>query len=505
MALLSKSGGYCAVLDARWAPDGCFGSDSGLKWHANVKRVAESWRNRCLDIAKPPEEVASLWGRVTAKKDLRVDELEHDWELCCDLLTLVAISDEACEGAGLRRRPVERDDFVRLTSRLLTMSSEKGPATLCLEIHPTKAQVLPKLHTPQSGLTMRSLSHHLALCPGGSVEPHWVNIPPFRAAHSLQGLNLLVIPWPKRIVPTDFEPAPNSPRQGKYGVFRYLPTSLDSLLADRVAQLIEVAEEEVGVVDVVVFPELSLSEDEYERIRVRLHERGTVLVAGVRSEPKEVDLQNSNSCRIAYRATPGAGIEIAQDKHHRWKLDRQQIRQYGIGSSLDPTRVWWEDSPIRKRTLWFVGLNLWITASVLICEDLARQEPVSELVRSVGPNLVIALLMDGPQLDFRWPARYATVLADDPGCSVLTVTSLGMARMSRSESGASGSRVVAMWKDDKDGRQVPIELPQGADAIVLSLARETKEEWTADGRSGPGRAFYPTLVGINPVACVDAI
>jgi hypothetical protein len=142
---------------------------------------------------------------------------------------------------------------------------------------------------------------------------------------------------------------------------------------------------------------------------------------------------------------------------------------------------------------------------VLICEDLARQEPVSELVRSVGPNLVIALLMDGPQLDFRWPARYATVLADDPGCSVLTVTSLGMARMSRSESGASGSRVVAMWKDDKDGRQVPIELPQGADAIVLSLARETKEEWTADGRSGPGRAFYPTLVGINPVACVDAI
>jgi hypothetical protein len=30
----------------------------------------------------------------------------------------------------------------------------------------------------------------------------------------------------------------------------------------------------------------------------------------------------------------------------------------------------------------------------LICEDLARPDPVAEIVRTVGPNLVIALLME---------------------------------------------------------------------------------------------------------------
>ena len=61
----------------------------------------------------------------------------------------------------------------------------------------------------------------------------------------------------------------------------------------------------------------------------------------------------------------------------------------------------------------------------------AEPEPAAELIRAVGPNLLIALLMDGPQLSNRWPARYAAVLAEDPGTSVLTLTSLGMAERSR--------------------------------------------------------------------------
>ena len=71
---------------------------------------------------------------------------------------------------------------------------------------------------------------------------------------------------------------------------------------------------------------------------------------------------------------------------------------------------------MRERLLYFVTLNR-MTWSVLICEDLARQDPAADLIRAVGPNLVIALLMDGPQLNGRWPARYASVLAEDPGSS----------------------------------------------------------------------------------------
>jgi hypothetical protein len=135
---------------------------------------------------------------------------------------------------------------------------------------------------------------------------------------------------------------------------------------------------------------------------------------------------------------------------------------------------------------------------VLICEDLARQDPVSEMVRTVGPNLVMALLMDGPQLQTRWPNRYATVLADDPGSAVLTLTSLGMARMSRPFGKPGPSQIIGLWRDGQTGT-VEIDLPPGAGAVVLSLANEMVEEYTADRRSDEGTASALVLGGIHPV------
>jgi hypothetical protein len=124
---------------------------------------------------------------------------------------------------------------------------------------------------------------------------------------------------------------------------------------------------------------------------------------------------------------------------------------------------------------------------------------VAELVRAVGPNLVIALLMDGPQLASRWSARYATVLADDPGCSVLTLTSVGMAVLSSPMNTVSGSRSVALWKDARSGGPVEIRLPEGAGALVLNLTMKDIEEWTADGRSDQGCTTYTLLSGTHPV------
>jgi len=132
-----------------------------------------------------------------------------------------------------------------------------------------------------------------------------------------------------------------------------------------------------------------------------------------------------------------------------------------------------------------------------ICEDLARPDPVGDLVRAVGPNLVIALLMDGPQLKERWSSRYATVLADDPGCSVLTLTSLGMSKLSRPRSGPSRSNVIGLWKDAKNGVPQEIELDAGAEGVILSITMRHEEEWSADGRSDGGYAIYPVLSGIH--------
>ena len=124
------------------------------------------------------------------------------------------------------------------------------------------------------------------------------------------------------------------------------------------------------------------------------------------------------------------GLGLKQAKHHRWYVDRPQIVSHQLAGALSSSRGVWENIDLPGRLLHFVTLNP-ITWSVLICEDLARQEPAADLIRAVGPNLLIALLMDGPQMSSRWPARYAAVLAEDPGTSVLTLTSLGMAERSR--------------------------------------------------------------------------
>src|SRR5690606_37291025 len=120
------------------------------------------------------------------------------------------------------------------------------------------------------------------------------------------------------------------------------------------------------------------------------------------------------------------------------------------------------------REVHFMAVNADTSLCCLICEDLARQDPVADLVRAVGPNLVIALLMDAPQLGFRWPGRYATVLAEDPGSSVLTVTSAGMVDLSRPRSGPRGSRSVGLWKDARSSF-VELVLDGPAEGLLLNL------------------------------------
>jgi hypothetical protein len=121
------------------------------------------------------------------------------------------------------------------------------------------------------------------------------------------------------------------------------------------------------------------------------------------------------------------------------------------------------------------------------------------MVRAVGPNLVIALLLDGPQISKRWPARYGTVLAEDPGSSVLTVSPLGMVRLSRPR-GIPASNVVALWKDALSGEPIEISLPERHQGLLLSLTRVWKEEFTADGRSDGGATAYLTLSGTHPIS-----
>ena len=135
---------------------------------------------------------------------------------------------------------------------------------------------------------------------------------------------------------------------------------------------------------------------------------------------------------------------------------------------------------VPRSAIQFLELGDGITLVFLVCEDLAQIDNVAEIVRSVGPTIVVTPLLDGPQLSSRWAARYASVLADDPGSAVMTLTSYGMVQRSRPH-GRNSSPVVGLCKDPVRGlREVSLE--PGAQGILITLCGDRASRYSADGR-----------------------
>jgi hypothetical protein len=152
---------------------------------------------------------------------------------------------------------------------------------------------------------------------------------------------------------------------------------------------------------------------------------------------------------------------------------------------------------VPRRTIQFVELGDEITMVSLVCEDLAQIDDVGEVIRSVGPTLVITPLLDGPQVTSRWAARYASVLADDPGSAVLTLTSFGMVQRCRPH-GRDASAVVALWKDPVRGsREIPLEA--GAQGVILTVCGDRATRSSADGRSPVDNVTHYFDVAVHQV------
>lgn len=357
-------------------------------------------------------------------------------------------------------------------------------ATLCRDVPSSCGLVLPKLHTPQSGITLRSLSHHLAWIRASEVTARWQRNEPLPNSSTnsnalsaqSEGLNLLLLPWPEELVPTQFSRARAGQRgmPKSFGHFCVRTMHDSEVLVRRATEACKRAREKNGRVDAIVLPECSTRCGDAARISQATE---TIVIAGVGEGEKRKAVN-----RVEFALPYGGGIAVySQGKHHRWKLDRSQIVQYGLASQLALNRTWWESFEIETRELFFTAISEATTLAVMICEDLARPDPAAEIIRAVGPSLVIALLLDGPQLLTRWPARYATVLEQDPGSSVLTLTSLGMALLSRRPD-QPPSRVVGLWKDSRSGPAKELWIPDGACGLLLSLSYEWVKEYTADGR-----------------------
>jgi len=502
-AVLHRSGGY-RLLARAWPPSNPTTRpvNSAVGWAKAMRQIGIEWRRTATAKESPPGEIVRWWKQVSRRRKTPIDSVSANRSLCEALLQLCAAADEACEGVGIAASADSVEHSLEMEANLIL---DTRGATLCKRVDPSRARVLPKLHAPKTGLTIRSISHNLALFLGGEVEPKWYRLPVYQPKSSIpdgsHSLNLLIVPWPEAVTPAQFRAEipkrgslPNMP--ATFGFFRYvLPEGQEPVTL--LKGLLSKARTLVGRIDGVVFPELALTPTQHAAISLEVLSRGAFLIAGVAQASPQAGQPGMNSLSFDIPISEDLRVQLSQFKHHRWKLDRGQISQYGLGTELDPRSEWWEHISLQRRTLTFVSMRPWLTTTALICEDLARQDPVAELVRAVGPNLVIALLLDAPQLASRWPARYAIVLADDPGCSVLTVTSKGMAELSKPFRAQSRPRVIALWKDATSGDPVEIELPTDKRAVVLNLTVEDREEFTADGRSDEGATGYPVLSGIH--------
>jgi hypothetical protein len=504
--VLQRSGAYCQVL-SDWPPDRKLRNKESLQaWAKDVTKEGLNWRLGYIK-RKPLSKLIQLrWQQIREGFPVPIEDLrlESHLGLCQALLELCAIADEACEGVG---SPLQEEwpasalrEFLFLQTAAYKLQEDERGATLCDEIDASRVRVLPKMHTPQKGLNARSLSMFLAIHEGAEVTPQWVQAA--RADADNPTVNLLLVPWPLRVVPSQFresQPVEHemaNMSEEDFGYFCFATDGNEPDFAERIGLLLEQATQEVGPIDMVVFPELALTEKQFAAVTRRLAKYNVLVLAGV-GRPSAHAVHALNEVRVY---VPSLNL-FSQAKHHRWKLDRPQIQQYGVGGSLELSRAWWEHVKLGDRRLFFFSILSNLTLCVLICEDLARPDPVGDLVRAVGPDLVIALLMDGPQISGRWAARHATTLADDPGSSVLCLTSLGMSEISRPAAGTQDrGRVVVLWKDGTDMRQ--FELPARKDAMVLSLCAQDADEWSADGRQA--LCGCPSLSGVHFMKIPDA-
>jgi|SRR5882672_266095 len=418
-------------------------------------------------------------------------------------LELVAIADEASRGMGFVLPAKQLSLLAKIVLYenwryvgKLDRTLKNVPHSLCLHVPKSEACVQPKSRTPQVGCTVNALSHHLALLPPeGEIPTFWQQGVP--GASATKPLNLLLVPFPYRIDDEAFVVRRSKARRGRY--FSVEPTWMRgvsaSLFAEFLRDLIRVAARHTKDrrIDGVILPEGALEFRDARRIAEALApERLEFFISGA-SRDSAAGPQN-----LAYSAfydDNSFAFDWWQSKRHRWKLEKYQIDKYGLKKRLQPydhPRGWWEDIDIGRtdgsQFIRFTVFRSGATMAVLICEDLARVEPVQPVLRAIGPNLVIVPLLDGAQKEHRWSDRYAMALADDPGSAVLTLTAVGMIRRE-----VNSSPSIGLWRDPSAPKTRELMLPWGSHALLLKIDSCGVKNWSLDSRSDLGSTVSLSL------------
>jgi hypothetical protein len=491
-----------------------------------IRLIVKSWKN----LLKVPRKLERLWRELIKDHgDIGLDTIIAYPRALDLLLMLFAIADDASRGMGWSRLSSSEklSDFA--ANVLANDDPERTeikfwlpywPRSLCVIVSPDRAIVLPKSITTTKGCTIRSLSHNLALLPCDTVlSPEW-NLASHEAKGNVDPIRLLMVPFPYSIPPGSFKlTSPRRPLTNNttHAAFfgleqRWLTPAgksrLDgrALARDLILPLIAEAKAETGAIPTgVVLPECSLSADTTEELVHALKGSGIELVITGALENGDDGDRPLNAAYTFVMQGDDILAARAQSKHHRWRVDQEQANSYNLDFDPDKTNhQWWEDIDVSIRDLPFYAIRKDMSIVTLICEDLARMDPAMNTIRSIGPNLVVALLMDGPQLSGRWPGRYAGVLADEPGCAVLTLTCAATVDLSNrhymkvNRKRKTPPRTVGLWRQ-ADGKALHIDLPDKANGVLLTLKTDPKHQTTLDNRSDESSSRELTFVSQKPL------
>ena len=168
--VLDHTAGYRFVVappaGARWPPL--------PDWGSQVRSAGQAWRG-ALDASEGrlPELVSEHWAVVTQNRDTPLAAIRSGdaRPLTAALLGLHAMADEACAGVAASGRQPAPPSFEARAWKLL---QEQGSLS---RISPTRVRVVPKTNSSARGITIRSLSRHLALS-YEAVDVRWRSIGP---------------------------------------------------------------------------------------------------------------------------------------------------------------------------------------------------------------------------------------------------------------------------------------------------------------------------------------
>lgn len=475
-------------------------------------------RLRCVEVGKKwavspttPRLVRSHWQRLMSSWTERVRASHHavkgrdvpDWWRSA--IALIIIADEACVGLGAPPDDQHQDRWLvdyfqevyetpfRADNHLghNTYRADRQPSTFGRVADPDVGCVQPKSRVSGVGCTMRNLSRHVAfLAHAGSVRCHWQQPAYANIDHDTAKLDVLIVPLPYRLedecVVASSKISPHPDKRPNWGNFsidqRWLA---DETLVNAVVEEIKKAKASLGADNLngIVFPEYALTEHVFNKICTAAREVEPRLEFAIAGSSSNCEDEHGNFVLTALwygereANQQNNYLLTSRRKHHRWRLNGSQITSYGLEGILDPAASWWEEHKIAQREIHFFHFRQSSVFTTMICEDLARSDPVHDILRGVGPNLLFALLMDGPQLRARWPYIYASSLADDPGTSVLSVTSMGLIERQANQRNPT----VALWKDEA-GTVKEIKLDDGSKSVLLTLEAQTTRDQTLDGR-----------------------